>query len=250
MENFKFYKEIKSSDPKLIEAFPRLEKLYRKLPETKGCLENLKECDAWCCFFQNPQILYVEFLYIWKNILNKLESEEISDIIRSSMINYITGFTTKGCVLFHKYEKICRVHGERPYNCYIYGITPEKEFEPRYERMKEMYKDDIGAVIKDQCDLISTCKGKKITVEDTNRWWKQLVEIEKFIGVKEENINDDVGGSYRTFHDHLLLYLMPDDVLEDLQILRISNDEEKGMAVVEQFISYFKNKLKDGRTKK
>ncbi len=60
-------------------------------------------------------------------------------------------------VFFFDEEKCqCRLHTVRPYNCRIYGITPSEEFEPRYNRLKELYKDDINAIAMSQCDLVST----------------------------------------------------------------------------------------------
>ena len=244
MENFEFYKKIRFSDIVVKKAIPRLEKLYRKIPETKGCFENLEKCKSWCCFFQTSQLFYVEFLYIWGYIIKEWDADKIADLLKAAMRNYVAGLTTKGCILFDKKTKLCSVHLRRPLNCFFYGITPKEEFEPRYKRMKEMYKDVIGAVIRDQCDLVSTCNGKKIKTDDTNRWFEELKKIENLIGIKKENINDDMGGSYRTFHDHLLLYLMPDNVLEDLQILRFSDNEEEKIAAIEQFIFNFRKLLK------
>jgi len=46
-------------------CFKQLRKLYKTLPETKGCIDNIKTCKGWCCRFQSPSMLYIEFLYIW-----------------------------------------------------------------------------------------------------------------------------------------------------------------------------------------
>ena len=123
------------------------------------------------------------------------------------------------------------------------GITPEEEFKPRYEKAKQTYKGIIGAVVRDQCHLISICNGKKITVVDINNHWDQLINIEELIGINKKYINDDIGGSYRTFHDHLLLYMMPDNIMEELQKFRFSKDEKTKRIAVEQFINFFHKKL-------
>ncbi len=246
MEIFEFYRKIKLFNPKVKEAFPHLENLYKKISNTKGCLENLEECKGWCCYFQTSQLFYIEFLYLWDYIIREWDVEKIANLVKAAMRNYVVGFTTKGCVLFDKKTKMCLAHQRRPFNSRIYGITPKEEFEPRYKKMKKTYKDVIGAVIRDQCNLVTTCDGKKITVKDTDRWFKELVKIENSIGIKKENINDQMGGSYRTFHDHLLLYLMPDTVLEDLQVLRFSTNEEEKTRAIEQFVFSFKKKLENG----
>ena len=242
MEEFEFY-SIKTTNKKVVKSFSKLENLYKQIPETKGCLENLEDCKGWCCNLQTPQLLYVEFLNIWKEVLN--DKDLVLESIERSLINYVQGFTTKGCVFFNQKTKLCNCHKKRPYNCYIYGITPKEEFQPRYERMKEMYKDKIDAVIKDQCPLVSTINEEKVSVEDTDKWWQELVKIEKSIGIPENLINDDIGGSYRTPHDHLLLYIMPDSILQQLQCIRMSDNIEEKLLAVNGFMRGFKKNLND-----
>ena len=245
MDVFEFYKTIRLKKAK--KYFSQLEKLYSKIPDTKGCLENInkeKGCGGWCCFHQSPQLLYVEFLYSWNEIFNNWDLEEIADVIELAMINYVLGFTTKGCIFFDKSTKMCRIHKFRPYNCRIYAITPKEEFQPRYERMKEIYKGVLGAVIRNQCDLVSTIDNKPISTKDTDRWWEKLIDIEQKLGISKNNINDDTGGSYRTFHDHLLLYLTSDDIMDKLQGIRLSDNIEEKLMAVHTFMQYVKKKLK------
>ena len=107
MDVFEFYKTIRLKKAK--KYFSQLEKLYSKIPDTKGCLENInkeKGCGGWCCFHQSPQLLYVEFLYAWDEIFNNWDLEEIADVIELAMINYVLGFTTKGCIFFDKSTKL------------------------------------------------------------------------------------------------------------------------------------------------
>ena len=244
MDVFEFYKIIKVD--KAQKCFAKLEKIYKKIPETKGCLKNINEensCGGWCCHFQSSQLLYIEFLYAWQKIIGEWGMGEIATVIEAAMRNYVMGFATKGCIFFDKETKMCKIHKVRNLNCRIYGITPKEEFTPRYERMKEKYKNVIGAVIKDQCDLVSICNGKKITTSDTDKWWKAISKLEKKIGIPEKNINDDMGGSYRTYHDHLLLYLMTDDIMLKLQGVRLSTDHGEKLMAIDQFMTAFKNKI-------
>lgn len=233
------------------EYFLKLEKLYNKIPGTKGCLESISKpkkdggCGGWCCEFQNPQVLYVEFLYAWKHILNEWNVDNIIELIERSIRSYLSEMPTKGCVFFNKENKTCTVHSKRPYNCRIYGITPEEEFKPRYERLKVLYQDHPFAVIRDQCDLVKTENGEKVTIEDTTNWWEEIVEIEKNMGIKEEEINDDDGGSYRTFHDHILLQICGDDIMEKLQNLRINGKFHEKEIAVKNLMVVFRNSIKN-----
>ena len=244
MSIYEFYRQIASSDPKVLDACSKLDKLYKQIPETKGCLNNINKkdgCGGWCCLIQTPQLLYCEFLNIWNYIKNNWSNDEICDAIEKSMLNVIRGDTTKGCVFFNEETKLCKIHNKRPYNCYIYGITPDEEFKPRYEKIKELYKDIPSAIIKEQCDLVSTCDSSKTTIFKTNRWWKELVKIEKSIGIEEDDINDKEGGSYRTPHDHILLFLMPENVLSSLAGIRLYDKAEDRILAIKELMSHIRN---------
>lgn len=244
MEDFEFYKKIRI-DKKLHEISSELHSIYNSMPDTVGCMEHTQKkngCGGWCCKVQSPQLLYSEFLNIWRYVLNKWDSEEIYDIIERSLKNYVMGDVTKGCVFMDPKTNLCLIHKKRAYNCRIYGITPEEEFKPRYKRLKEIYKDNPAIIIKDQCNLIKTSNGEEVTIEDTDRWWNRLVKIEKKLGIPSKNINDKSGGSYRAPHDHVLLYMLPDNVLRQLQKIRLSNDVEEKNFAIKNYMSVVRGK--------
>jgi len=239
MPNFDFYKEIDINKETVINSFEKLKYLYNRMPETKGCIENINKedgCGGWCCQIQFPQLLYCEFLYIWKHIKKNFSNEDLCNIIEQSMMNVVKGDMTKGCIFFNKETKLCKIHNVRPLNCYLYGITPEEEFDIRFKKMKEKYKHNLGMKIKEQCDMVSTCNNKELTTKDTKRFWNELVEIEKEMGIEEENINDKTGGSYRSPHDHLLFFLMPDNVLSGLAGIQMYSDASDKIKTVNEIM--------------
>ena len=249
MKDFKFYKTIRANDDKVKKQFARLHAIYNKMPSTKGCMENLKKCKGWCCKNQTPQFLYCEFLLAWNHIQRKWSDKEILDLIEKCMINAVDENPSKGCVFFDEKSCLCSIHKVRPLNCRIYGITPPEEFNPRYERLKEKYKDTIGAFIRPQCDLVSTEDGSEVTVNHTNQWWAKVNEVEKNIGVPKKNINDDIdGGSYRAPHDHLILYNMPENVVMTLAGIRMYDNWEDKIKTVKDLMqairAFFKRKEK------
>jgi hypothetical protein len=142
---------------------------------------------------------------------------------------------------------MCKVHDERPYNCRVYGITPDEEFNPRYERLKEDYKSVIGAVIKPQCELVKTVNEEPISIEDTGRWWRDLVRIECSIGIPENMVTDSMGGSYRTPHDHVLLYNMPENVLNALSGIKKYTDEKRKQIAIKELIQVIRNVFKKSK---
>lgn len=232
---------------KINKAHEKLESLYKTLPETRGCLENIakdggESCGAWCCLMQNPSVLYVEFLYSWTNVLNNWTNDQIVDLFRKSLENYLSSLPTKGCVFWNSETKLCEQHQHRPFNCHTYGVIPDEEFKPRIERLRVLY-DKIESPVFDQCILVETVSGKKVTKKDMDTWWKKLIELENSIGIDKKHIHDNYGGSYRTYHDHILLQVCPSEVMDQLQTLRtFGNHLEKKMAV-DGLIEPFRSQL-------
>jgi len=241
MESFEFYRKIDRSNAKVEKAFSKLDSLYARLPKTKGCMENIKKedgCGAWCCKLQVPQLFYVEFLYLWSKFLVKVDNDTLCDLIEKSMKGAIKGETTKGCIFHNEKTNLCDIHKFRPINCFFYGITPEDEFDLRLKRMKQIYKDNSDIVIMDQCNLVETVDGKPVTKKQINDWWQEIISIEKSIGIPEDKINDSIdGGSYRTPHDHLLLYLMPDNILMGLAGIEKYDDNADKIKVIDELMS-------------
>lgn len=230
---------------KLDKAFERLEKLYARIPETFGCLEYIKKdrkdggCGGVCCSIQCPQLLYCEFLRTLNEILDKWSAEKLLDIIEKAIKTYLYNLPTKGCILWNKDTKLCKCHNSRPLACFMYSIESDEEFVPKMERLIESYKDEPLAIFMKQCRKCKTKDGKLISKEEHDILWKELVEIEKSIGIEENKINDDVDGTYRTFHDHLLIFLLPNYMFKNLsEVRRFGNQEEK-----EKVVSTFMNVL-------
>ncbi|MCD6434909.1 MAG: YkgJ family cysteine cluster protein, partial [Clostridiales bacterium] len=160
-----------------------------------------------------------------------------------SMYNAVSTDSMKGCPFFNKEEKTCLIHKKRPYNCRIYGITPEKEFLSRLNKLRERdYTSEIGTtVFRDQCNLVSTCSGEEVTQEDIDKWWEELFNIEHELGIRECDINDNVeSGSYRTPHDHFLLFILPNNILTSISGIKLYEDEEVKKVVVDGLIKQIK----------
>jgi len=248
MKTFGFYKTIRKDSKKVRKAYPSLHNLYNDIPDTEGCMENIEKedgCKGWCCRYQSPQLFYSEFLNLWNNLMKNWEIDDICDVIEKSLKNYVMGSTTKGCVFFNSDTKMCGVHKKRPLNCRIYGITPDEEFQPRLERMREVYKDVLDAVIKDQCHLIKTTDGQEVTTENTDIWFDKLTKIERSIGIPKDNINDDMGGSYRTPHDHILLYMLPDVIMQKLQEIRFIDNYNEKMEIIKQYMKAVRSSMEN-----
>lgn len=227
---------------KIDNAIKALNHAYSKIPSTKGCLKHIAlpqsegGCNAWCCRTQFPSVLYVEFIQSWRYVTSKWDDSKILNLIKASLRNYLFPEPNRGCVFFDKDKNLCSQHEVRPFNCRIYGITPEEEFKPRYERLKV-----INPQARDQCGLVSTEDGSKVTTKDTDFWWNLVKMSEKAIGIKEDLITDEPHGSYRAYHDHILIHLFGEDHLEKLSDIRTHCSDEAKEQVLEAMISALEN---------
>jgi Fe-S-cluster containining protein len=216
-------------------SFLQLKNLYDKIPQTKGCGDG-KKCGSYCCEYQTPSMYLSEFLYLWENFLNNSTPEDQSIVILEAIKNYLRNIITKGCVFFDKKAYRCKSHSTRPLACRIYGITNPKSWMSKKKSIKAKYfdvpvqdKKDIDKIL-DQCDLVSTKNCKKcISVEDENKWFETVKEIEKGIGIdnKTVELQDQPEGTYRSVHDHIMMMLFPEKVLTMLSEERIDRPSEE-----------------------
>lgn len=240
---YEFYK-VTVRDEVLKRARKDLKIIYEDIPQTEGCSANLANCKAWCCEHQNPSLFYSEFLNTYWNINHSWSKEKLGKLFISAVRTYLDNNPTKGCVFWDKESKLCMQHQTRPFNCRTYGQVPDEDFKPRYERLKVLYADKSNAVVRDQCNLVKSV-GSRPTSQQMNDWFEQIKMVEK--DVLGENrlqlkghksiIHDGDGGSYRTFHDHLLLQMAPISMLDELTRLRTEATEADREAFVKNLES-------------
>jgi Fe-S-cluster containining protein len=229
-------------------AIAVLDYIYKQIPDTKGCMENINKpeaeggCGAWCCQVQNPSVLYVEFLNTWNHVTSNWSDEQVGNLIRACLRNYLFERQTKGCVFFDHESKMCSQHGSRPYNCRVYGIIPDEEFKPRYERLRVLNNE-----VRDQCSLVETANGETVTVKDTNSWWKEVKQQERAIGIDEALITDEPEGSYRTYHDHILIHLFGVEHLEKLSAVRVHMEDSDKESLIDSMMMAYEQVVEKAR---
>jgi len=239
------------TDIRIGKVVNKIVSVYSKIPKTTGCLDNINKengCAAWCCRFQTPQVLYCEFLNTWRYVLRFWDTNDVLSVVEKSLQNYLTSSVTKGCVFFDREKRTCGQHLTRPYNCRTYGIVPPEEFNPKIHALRQHYKNDPLVVLRDQCSLVKIEDGEPITTKDTGRWWGMLSKIEAEF-VPEDSINDGPDGSYRTYHDHILLHVFHPQTLMDLTQVRLNGDskdkEEAIQFLMKELKQHIVNKMKD-----
>lgn len=196
--------------------------LYKEIPETHGC-ENChdvnKENAQWCCKLNNPSMYYVEFLNVYEQV-QKWNKEKRKQLIFRAICNYLSNKSNKGCIFFNN-ECICYEH--RPLACRHYGIISKDSWDNRINLLKNR---DPSFQEQSQCDLVKIKDSNEtLSQEEESKHFEHTQKCEKRIGVTNTVINkhDLAGGSYRTFHDHLLIELFSDKCLNTLSLIRMSN---------------------------
>ena len=213
--------------------------LYKEMPETQGC-EKCEEINGsektWCCRSQNPSMWYVEFLNVWEKAQNWNKEKKINLILRA-IRNYLSNKLSKGCIFF---DDGCTAYESRPFSCRMYGVVPKENWDKRWDNLKERQGDKFEA--KQQCSLVSAKSGTAPTAKDEDEWFKHTVKCEKRIGITPDLIKsyDLPGGTYRTFHDHLLIELYSPEFLNKLTVVRMQNPSD---ADIDGFISVLREQL-------
>ncbi len=111
------------------------------------------------------------------------------------------------------------------HNCRLYGVISKENWDKRWETLKERQGDSFNA--KPQCSLVTS--EEEITPEMESKWFLHTRKSEERIGIAPEIINrhDLGGGSYRNFHDHLLLEFFGEDLLSVLTQAKMTDSTEE-----------------------
>jgi hypothetical protein len=185
--------------------------LFEHMPETTGC-EKCKEINGdnseWCCRVVAPSMYYVEFLNVWIEVQKWSKEKRLSLILRA-VKNYLSNNDSKGCIFF---QKECLCYTQRSLQCRLYGVMPQEVWDKRVEYVKKLFDwDKVSNAFKKktvQCPLVSCTNGhKSVTETEEQKWFEHTRQCEKELGIPLDAINDHDGpkGSYRTFHDHIVL---------------------------------------------
>lgn len=209
--------------------------LYNEIPKTSGC----EDCSFhygdnidWCCKSLNPSMYYVEFWNAWLEVKNNWPTQQRKSLILRAIKNYLSNSTSKGCIF---YDGGCTIYKKRPLSCRLYGVLPKEVWQSRVKSLKERYGEEFE--VKNQCHIVKS--NKKITADDEQSWFEQTIALEKELQIPEEVVDahDLPGGSYRTFHDHLLLEIFPPEYLELLTKFRLEDPSKEDIDLTVEEIS-------------
>lgn len=230
------------SETNLLTPMVKLEVLYESIPGTIGC-EKCSDINGdrkdWCCKEQSPSLFYSEFIYIWREVERHWSKRKKLDLIIRAIRNYLANITNKGCIF---YDSGCQTYKQRPLACRLYGVMPKESWEEREKRIRNIFGEDVK--ISPQCSLVSVNREIPISLEEENKWFLKTREAEQSLGVDSHTImlHDNPGGSYRTFHDHLLMELFSLNFLSMLTQIKMTNPSKED---VESTLQYLMKNLEE-----
>lgn len=242
-------KRVIISEQKMQEISRRLSGQYSKIPQTVGCMQNISKeggCGAWCCATQSPSLLYSQFLHSWNQVLSNFTQDQIVALLQRAIWNYLSNQTAKGCVMFNTQTKTCTVHNSRPFNCRHYCQISDQQFSERKQTINKKQKTVSLHVIRDQCKLPQVI-GKPMTRQQSDAIWSEIKNIENFAGIPVSQINDHMSGSYRTFHDHIMLHMIPGDIMQSFEFVKLNGDMTQKLHAVLTFMDFFKSNLQKNK---
>lgn len=204
-----------------------LKVLYDSMPSTFGCencTSHYGEDAIWCCKSMNPSMYYVEFIKVWQQV-QKWSKANKRDLLVRAITNYLDTGTQKGCIFW---DNKCLVYNDRPFACRMYGVIPQDSWDKRVKSLRNREGEDFP--IRPQCNKVMS--SIPITENDENKWFEHSRKCEEMLGVGKEYIklHDIPGGSYRTFHDHLLLEILEPEALNRLTKVKISKPSREDIA--------------------
>lgn len=239
--------KIDTSNENLIAPFAALEVLYESMPETTGC-EKCQEVNGenrqWCCKKLSPSMFYVEFLKVWKTVQNAWSKKKRIELFIRAISNYLSRESEKGCIFL--VDGQCTCYKERPLYCRLYGVIPEISWRSKVETAKKLNPKFVD---RPQCNLVRFVNEKDlITEEMENKWFARIQKLEKRIGIKNKTIqlHDLPGGSYRTFHDHIMLEFPDVKTMNTLTKIKMTNPSKED---IQAFVEILSKQLEssDGR---
>jgi Fe-S-cluster containining protein len=221
------------------QSVDKLNEIYNRIPATTGCdgCEAKNGEDAhWCCRTNNPSMYRVEFLKVWQSV-QKWDDDKKVDLFIKACKAYLTGSTVKSCIFW---DEGCSCYENRPYACRLYGVVPHKTWEKRVKYLKQRFGYSLK--IRPQCNLVKTVDGQKIKPEQDQAWFQLISACESMIGVSVDRIklHDNEGGSYRTFHDHVLLSDGYQNILQLLTTIKESNPNDEQ---IESFLAILRKQV-------
>lgn len=199
------------SPKKLKTLRDKLQEVYSQVDlETTCC----RQCV--CCSVACPQMNYAEATQILDRIWSEWSREDKKELLLTSIDYFFSNSMVKPCPLLGTMpdgKPGCRVYGDRPLNCRMYGQWPEDVYEKRVQGFEEATGFDKSELpLNTQCPHVRRVSEEPLEEDTINTMFDQINELDRQIGEFTETQMEQ-RYNYRSIHDWVLAKFWGDEQL-------------------------------------
>jgi Fe-S-cluster containining protein len=205
-----------------------------------------------CCNVACPSMNYSEFVQIANVLWNTKSHNEIVELICTSLEYFFKyeyakwgkDSLNKPCMMLND-KGLCAIYEDRPLNCRLYGLWPEKDYESRVQKFVKAYesynlkKEDLP--LSSQCPFVKRVDdSKELTSEVIQGLFDQLDKLDQKIA-DFSDVQVRQRENYRTFHDWLLLKIFGESWLSGLTTFVLAASRETMESQIEMLKEVIRN---------
>ena len=112
--------------------FEKLDKFYKKIPETT--------CDrCGVCCLDSPTMTYVEFMYAYDFLASNYDEQTIKETVKKAVKSFMYGLLDKkqaACPCLNE-DNSCMIYPKAPLSCKIWGLNSKHTYESNLKAAKK-----------------------------------------------------------------------------------------------------------------
>ena len=195
----------------------RIRTLQNKLQDVYNTVNLETTCcrQCVCCSVACPQMNYSEAVQIIDVVWANWETEEKRQLLMTSINYFFSNSMIKPCPLLDNESDTggCRVYGDRPLNCRLYGQWPQDVYEQRVETFEKATGFERKQLpLNTQCQHVKRVDGEDLSEETINGLFAMVDNIDRQIG-DFSDAQMDQRYNYRPIHDWLLAKFWGEEAL-------------------------------------
>jgi Fe-S-cluster containining protein len=189
-----------------------------------------------CCRVACPQMHYSEACQMLDgNVFQNWSRKDKKELLLTCLKYFFSDSLIKPCPMLD--GDGCRVYEDRPLNCRMYGLWPDKTWESRVEgfaKAVDLPREKLP--LNQQCPMVLRVNGGALTDKQIDGMFSALEVVDRQIGDLDED-QIDQNWHIRTLHDWILLKFWGEEkliVMSELKKQSSPEDMPQILAVFEE----------------
>ena len=224
----------KKTDSQFSEIQLKLNKVWNHTDLSTTCC---RQCG--CCRVACPQMKYSEAVNILTIIWSDWSREDKKNFLKTCIRYFFSRSLVKPCPMLVGNE--CRVYGDRPLNCRLYGLWPEDMWNRRVEGLaKKLGLEKVQIPLNQQCVFVKRKNGQPLTEELIEGLFRSLDELDVVLLAESDATRYeewqgriDRNWNYRAIHDWALLRFFGEEWLMNMTTIALSANSEQVEKLIE-----------------